>query len=237
MISLILNEVFPIISACSFSKMTQKFFELRGRFFPFFLSTLLLSTIYPFFLHSDLGIVLLHILIISALLAGINLIKSNRTLSLIGGSLGGINVLLTFLLFIFDPSWLIQFSWNLGFLSFYLLITGCVLILITQSPKITLDTILGAVSGYFTLAIAWGMLFNLIEFLAPGSFELPQGSVASPDIFIYLSQITMASVGYGDVIPVTPLARSAAALLGMLGQLYLAVLLGIIIGIYLERRG
>lgn len=217
-------------------KMTPKFFQFQGRFFPFFLSTLLLSTIYPFFLHSALGIILLHILIISALMTGINLIKSSRIVSVVGGTLGFINIFLTFFIFIFDSNWLIQLSWNLGILAFYLLITGCVFVFLSQSSQITLDTILGGVSGYLTLAIAWGMLFHLIEFLVPGSFQLPSGSVSRPDIFIYLSQITMASVGYGDVIPVTPLARSATALLGMLGQLYLVVLLGILIGIYLNQR-
>lgn len=218
------------------SKRFKKVLQLKGRFFPFFLSTLLLSTIYPIFLHSDLGIILLHIVIILALITGINLIKFNQILLFIGGTIGGINMILTVLLFIFRESWLIKFSWNLGILSFYILITGCVLILIKKSKQITIDTILGAISGYFTLAIAWGMLFHLIEFLAPGSFKLPQEEIVRPDIFIYFSQITITSVGYGDIIPVTPLARSAAALLGMLGQLYLAVLLGIIIGIYLSNQ-
>ena len=216
--------------------MKQNFGGLRGRFFPFFLSTLLLSTIYPFFLHSDLGIILLHILIISALIAGINLIKFHRNVSIFGGTLGGIDILLTILLFKFDRVWLIQLSWNLGILAFYLLITGCVLVLVAQSQRISLDTILGGISGYFTLAITWAMVFNLIEFLLPGSFQLPSGAEVSPDIFIYLSQITIASVGYGDVIPITPLARSATALLGMLGQVYLVVLLGILIGIYLNQH-
>ena len=216
--------------------MKQNFFRFKGRFFPFFLFTLLLSTIYPFFLFSSLGIILLHILLISALIAGINLIKFNRTISIIGGSLGVIDILLTVLLFKFDQVWLVQFSWNLGMLGFYFLITGCLLVLVAQSQRITLDTILGGVSGYLNLAIAWAMVFHLIEFLAPGSFQLPPGSVLRPDIFIYFSQITIASVGYGDVIPVTPLARSAAALLGMLGQLYLVVLLGILIGVYLTQQ-
>ena len=216
--------------------MTRKFLEFKGRFFPFFLSTLLLSTIYPFFLHSALGIILLHILIIVAMMTGINLIKSSRMVSIVGGSLGFVNILLTFFIFIFDSSWLIQLSWNLGILAFYLLITCCIFVFISQSSLITLDTILGGVSGYFTLAIGWGMLLHLIEFLVPGSFQLPSDSVSSPDIFIYLSQITLASVGYGDIIPVTPLARAATALLAMIGQLYLVVLLGILIGIYLNQR-
>ncbi|MDJ0599067.1 MAG: ion channel [Crocosphaera sp.] len=218
------------------SKRFKKVLQLKGYFFPFFVSTLLLSTIYPIFLHSNLGIIFLHIVIILALIAGINLIKFNQILLFIGGTIGCINIILTVLLFIFRESWLIKFSWNLGILSFYILITGCVLILIKKSKQITIDTILGAISGYFTLAIAWGMLFHLIEFLAPGSFKLPPEAIVRPDIFIYFSQITIASVGYGDIIPVTPLARSAAALLGMLGQLYLAVLLGIIIGIYLSNQ-
>ncbi len=215
--------------------MKRLFPELKGHFYPFFISTLLLSTIYPFFLHSSLGIILLHILIVFALMAGINLIKFNQTIFMLGGSLGVIDILLTVLLFKFEQVWWLQLSWNIGILTFYFLITGCLLVLVAQSQRITLDTILGAVSGYLTLAIAWAMLFSLIELLEPNSFQFPQGSVRSPEIFIYFSQITIASVGYGDIIPLTPLARSAAALLGMFGQLYLVVLLGILIGIYLTQ--
>lgn len=215
--------------------MKPRFSGLQGHFFPFFISILLLSTIYPFFLHSDLGIILLHILIICALMTGINLIKFKRTIFILGGSLGVIDIFLTVLSFQFEQVWGLQLSWHIGILTFYFWLTGYLLVLVAQSQRITLDTILGAVSGYLTLAIAWAMLFSLIEFLEPDSFQLPPGSVPSPDLFIYFSQITIAGVGYGDIIPLTPLARSAAALLGMFGQLYLVVLLGILIGIYLTQ--
>lgn len=213
-----------------------KLSSIKGRFFPFFISTVLLSTLYPFFLQSNLGIFLLHLLIILALISGIYLIRFQRKVFFLGITLGIIDIALTILLLNFGDYWLILFLWNIGILFFYLLITVNVFILVIQSKKVSLDTIMGAISGYFILAVTWAMLFHLIEILIPGSFKFPEGISVRPDIFIYYAQITLTSVGYGDIIPLNPISRSASAILAMIGQLYLAVILGILIGIYLKNK-
>lgn len=209
---------------------------MKGKFFPFFLSTVLLSTIYPFFLQNNLGIFLLHFLIIFALITGIYLIRFQRITFWLGTTLGIINIILTILLLKFSDYWLILLLWNLGILLFYLLIIISIFILIIKSQKVSLDTIMGAISGYFILAVTWAMLFHLIEILIPNSFKLPEGISVRPDIFIYYAQITLTSVGYGDIIPLNPISRSASAILAMIGQLYLVVILGILIGIYLNDK-
>lgn len=209
---------------------------MKGRFFPLFISTVLLSTLYPFFLQNNLGIFLLHLLIILALIAGIYLIRFQKKVFFLGIIIGIIDILKTILLLNVNDSWLILFLWNLGILFFYLLITVNVFILVIQSKKVTLDTIMGAISGDFILAVTWAMLFHLIEILIPSSFKLPEGISVRPDIFIYYAQITLTSVGYGDIIPLNPISRSASAILAMIGQLYFTVILGILIGIYLNNK-
>ncbi len=104
------------------------------------------------------------------------------------------------------------------------------------SKKITRDTLLASASVYFLLAIVWAMLFQLIELLEPVYFQIngqPKATI-STDILIYFAQISISSLGYGEIIPLTPLTRSLAALLAMIGQLYLTVLVAILIGIYLK---
>lgn len=208
--------------------------KIKGKFGAFFISTLFLSTIYPFFLNSKSGIILLHILITSVLVTGIQLVSYQRKLFWIGSVWGLIAILLTWLV-VFQANKSVSIAWSLCLLCFYSFITICTLVLVSKSQRVTLDTILGAISGYLAIAITWAMLFYYLELVEPGSFNLPKGTQPTPDIFIYFSHITISSVGYGDITPATPLARSFTALLGITGQLYLAVLIGILIGIYLSH--
>ena len=79
------------------------------------------------------------------------------------------------------------------------------------------DAVFGAVCGYILLGIIWSLLYSAVETASPGSFDMPaprgQNVVAAqPDrgVLSYYSFITLATVGYGDVTPTTPLARTLA---------------------------
>ncbi|NLX97188.1 MAG: two pore domain potassium channel family protein [Rhodopirellula sp.] len=95
----------------------------------------------------------------------------------------------------------------------------------------------GAVCGYLLLGIVWSLVYCALETASPDSFRVPQpmGSdvaAARPDrgALSYFSFITLATVGYGDVTPTTPLARSLAWLEAVTGQFYLAVLAAGLVG-------
>ena len=207
-------------------------FNLKGKFTIFFVCTILLSTLYPFFLINQISIICLHFLITLVLVAGIHLISQQKRLLFWGSMLGIFSIALTWSIFFFNNS-IIAVLWSLCLFVFYIFITFNVLRLVAMSKRMTLDTILGAISGYFILAIAWGMLFFGLEKIYPGSFRFPAGSLPTPDVFIYYAQTTISSVGFGDITPLTPIARSLSAFLGIAGQLYLAVLVAILIGVYL----
>ena len=87
----------------------------------------------------------------------------------------------------------------------------------------------GAVFGYFLLIMAWAMLFAQIERHAPGAFSPgPHGNVSSQ--LTYFSMVTVTTLGYGDIVPVTPLARILSGLAAASGVLYVGVLVGSIVG-------
>jgi voltage-gated potassium channel len=97
--------------------------------------------------------------------------------------------------------------------------------------------IFGAACGYLLLGIIWSLLYYAIETAAPGSFRGPpsreEHGVAMPSdrgLLSYYSFITLATVGYGDVTPITPLARTLAWLEAITGQLYLAILVAGLVG-------
>jgi hypothetical protein len=99
------------------------------------------------------------------------------------------------------------------------------------------DAIFGAVCGYLLLGIIWTLLYSAVETAFPGSFSCPMPAgpdslVAQPDrdVLGYYSFITLATVGYGDVTPTTPLARTLAWMEAVAGQFYLAILVAGLVG-------
>jgi voltage-gated potassium channel Kch len=84
----------------------------------------------------------------------------------------------------------------------------------------------------------WGEGYGLIELLRPGSLKLPSvDPVAGPRAMLqYFSFVTITTVGYGDIYPVSPLARATAATEALLGQLYLVVLVARLVGLHTAQE-
>ena len=93
----------------------------------------------------------------------------------------------------------------------------------------TADSLVGAIFGYFVIATACALLFRQMEGAHPGSFRLPEGGDLDTQM-LYFSLITVTTAGYGDITPVTSVAQISAALEAALGTLYLAILIGRIVG-------
>ena len=142
-----------------------------------------------------------------------------------------------------DGRWL-HILWLLLAIVFFAF-TAAVLLRQALGDSVTADTIAGAICVYLLLGVVWALTFNVIEVTHPGSFLIggrPLGTSAGvrqssiPELF-YLSLITLSTVGYGDVLPATAPARMIAALEGIAGQLYLAVLIARLVGIRASRSG
>jgi len=101
--------------------------------------------------------------------------------------------------------------------------------------KITGDMIMGAICVYFLLGLFWSDVFSTLEICQPGSFQMPQGTV-NQMTFTYYSYVTLTTVGYGDMTPISAPARSFALLEAMMGQLYLAVLIARLVGLHSAQR-
>jgi hypothetical protein len=98
-------------------------------------------------------------------------------------------------------------------------------------------------SVYILLALAWACIYGVIEIVSPGAFLLgatstdtaaqaqAQGAYLLADM-IHFSVATLTSTGYGDITPVSPLARSMGQLEQLLGVFYIAVLISRLIGLY-----
>ena len=86
------------------------------------------------------------------------------------------------------------------------------------------------------------MLHGLVELLYPGSFQMPSGFSLSGDpgdeyAFIYYSFVTLTTLGYGDITPLSAFARTFAWMEAVVGQLFLAVLVARMVGLRLLEAG
>jgi voltage-gated potassium channel len=103
------------------------------------------------------------------------------------------------------------------------------------------ERILGAVCVYLLIGLAWAKLYETLDVVAPGSFRFPADSawgVPSLPRYAYVSFITLATVGFGDVTPTTPIAGTLAWLEAVTGQLYLAITVARLVALSLgEGRG
>src|SRR5947207_4167808 len=86
-----------------------------------------------------------------------------------------------------------------------------------NANSLAFDSIFGAVCGYLFLGLGWAVLYLMIEGFRPGSFEVSRSLIASgeassihPHVLSYYSFVTLTTVGYGDVTPLSPTTRTLA---------------------------
>lgn len=94
--------------------------------------------------------------------------------------------------------------------------------------RVNTNRLLGAVTIYILMGVLWSELFNIIETLHPGAFRFGAEFSGMPieSSLMYFSFITLTTVGYGDATPTLPIAHAMAVLEALMGQLYLAILIG-----------
>lgn len=121
---------------------------------------------------------------------------------------------------------------------FFAIVTYELIHQIWVAKSINKNMILGVMSGYICLGFMGTLLFITIESFVPGSFygNLPEGTAMKNDDMLYLSYITLMSIGYGDFGPATMLAKKAAMLIGMIGQFYMVIITAVVVSKYIKTQ-
>jgi voltage-gated potassium channel len=110
------------------------------------------------------------------------------------------------------------------------------LIFIYNQKEVSRDLIVGAAVVYLLMAIMWTFIFIAVETLHPGSFSIPEiQNIETSRNFLYYSFVTITTLGYGDITPVTSLARSLCILEAVIGQLYLVVQVAWLVGVHVSQ--
>jgi hypothetical protein len=101
--------------------------------------------------------------------------------------------------------------------------------------RVSVHRIIGAVALYLIIAVIFSGLFAITGVLSPNAFAnlTVTDSPALASNVIYFSFVTLTSIGYGDIVPVHPIARSLSNLETVIGQLYPATLLARLVSLQL----
>ena len=132
---------------------------------------------------------------------------------------------------------IIKMITNVALVCFIICIAFSIIIHIAQSRKVTSVIILNAINSYLIMGLIGSFLFAITELVhhnilgySTTAIKFSTGGGAEFHDFIYFSFVTMTTLGYGDITPVSSLAKSMTLLVSISGQLYLTILVATLVG-------
>ena len=219
------------------------FNRITFRFRGLFVALLTIWAIGPFLRQGRLGANVLLVILTIVFLAALNAVSDRRRTPVLGLILTVPAIL---------GIWMTQLGSEtasvlaLGlvfatlFLAFVVVkIVGYVL----RSQEVTSEVLFGALCAYLLIGLFFALLFSTVEIWQPGSLNLPTagGGPALADatqfsVITYFSYVTLTTLGFGDIAPQTPIARSLVTLEALTGQLFLAVLIARIVALHIMHQ-
>jgi hypothetical protein len=198
-------------------------------------SLIALAVISPLSGHSSLA-KLVHLALMQiALIAAIVAAQQYRRLFWLAVSLGIVAFADISLEYV-DTDEQIHSSALILFGLFFSILGATFLYDIFQATSINTDHICGAICVYFMLGHIWVFLYGIVLNFNPAALSFPEGELVhgqETGALTYFSFVTLTTLGYGDIRPLTSFARTACWLEAVIGQLYLTVLIARLVGLHL----
>jgi voltage-gated potassium channel len=146
-------------------------------------------------------------------------------------------IMVEWLAYILEMPAVMTISQTILFLYFILIVIS----LITQvatTRRVTARVIVESISGYLLMGIVFSLIIGIVARNNSSAYSFG-GAVSGPEglsDFVYYGFITFTTVGYGDIVPLTPVSKSIAVLSSVTGQIYLTVIIAMLVGKFLSGR-
>ena len=170
----------------------------------------------------------------------LNFPKKTRNILIVSGA---ITIILFWLEFVFDYDLLKLFSF-LSFFCFNMFIAVFMIRHIARSKQVTLTIIINSINGYLLIGVLGAVLLAMTGIIQQFFFHIDTGAInfasdaaAGFHDYLYFSFVTLTTLGYGDITPVSAFAKSLTIVIAICGQLYLTILIAMLVGKYLSRSG
>lgn len=204
--------------------MILKIRDRYGRFLTLLVAIVAYLILFPLLEESESYIVALALTLLIPI-AGVYAVSDKRR-NLIIATVLAIPVVIDFLIPNLEWPLLLTYGALVALYGFVLL---TVLSEVLGSKTVTLDTLFGAAAAYLLIGLTWASVFAYLERSGPGAFTVnPANDVGATGMqwfdFVHFSYVTLTTLGYGEITPVTSIARSLSFLEAAAGVLFLAFL-------------
>lgn len=211
-------------------------FYKRNRYGFLFFSLLIALILIPVSRPLEISSAVVQTLLAASLFAGVMALEAGftRSMTLLVLLLALAAELVTGLLDANVASLWSQLVWAL----FAMLMAGSSIMYSLRGREIGSEQIYAALSAYLLAGLFFGQMYWVMDQFLPGSLGITGATVESSisnSTAVYFSFVTLASLGYGDIVPLSDPARGLAVIEVIGGQLYLAVLVARLVGVV--RRG
>jgi len=105
---------------------------------------------------------------------------------------------------------------------------------ISKSKQVGSLEFLRAVNIYFLIGIAGGIIFRMLYIINPSNINVAGNDILGTTDLLYFSFETITTLGYGDITPASPFAKTVAIFLSFAGQLYLTMIIALLMGKFLK---
>ena len=117
------------------------------------------------------------------------------------------------------------------------LVISSILGFILKSERVDREIIFAAILLYLLAALLWSFIYAFLELVDPASFNIDLGQrLGDLLVFQYYSFVTITTLGYGDITPVSEVAKAFSVLEAIVGQLYLVVAVAWLVGMHVSSR-
>jgi hypothetical protein len=207
----------------------------RTKFLFLLISLLALMVLEPFLFDRTGLLFLLDIFFSLILFTSIYAVSEKRLDAVIAILLGVPKLATMWWLYFSTHSLLFLFDSIFGFI-FLAYIIVLILRHIFRQEDVTLEIIYGAIVVYILIGLMWVFLYKFTGFFHPGSFFFSDALAGETrKALYYYSFVTLTTLGYGDISPVSGPARSLAMLEAIVGQMYIAVLIARLVGMHISQ--
>jgi voltage-gated potassium channel len=178
--------------------------------------------------------ILIDIFLTAIVLSMLYIATYKKRLVQIGRLLAMVMLISLWLKYFFNYEVFAATSMMIGVL-FTIVVTAHTLAFIIKSETVTREVIYAAMVVYLLGAQLWALVYTFLDLIDPASFNLPQGQ-SDFLIFEYYSFVTLTTLGYGDITPLTKVAKAFSVLEAVVGQLYLVVVVAWFVGMRVSRK-
>ena len=218
------------------------YYEHPRKFFILFFFIIIELISYPLFMNTPIAGIIFNIASTLVLMAAITAVGYTPTTFRLALVLGGFAFFGIWYLLIFEGSAWSGIVGKAAYISralFEFMVLILILKKIMKVKEITLDTIFGAINVYLLMGMSFAMIYGLIVAIDPGAIIYDGHGIESEAFplfsLIYYSFVTLTTLGYGDILPVSPMAKTVAYLEAVFGVMYMAILVASLVSIYISK--